>query len=71
LIRDRENGWLFCLDQTAAFHEAVDRALSDPVLTRRMAIKGAAISQQYSLGALAARLKSLYEELIREKQCAT
>jgi alpha-maltose-1-phosphate synthase len=71
LIRDRENGWLFCLDQTAAFHEAIDRALSDPVLTRRMAIQGAAISQQYSLGALAGRLKSLYEELIREKQCAT
>jgi alpha-maltose-1-phosphate synthase len=71
LIRDRENGWLFCLDQVAAFHEAVDRALLDPALARRMAFQGAAVSQQYSLGALAARLKGIYEELIREKQCAT
>jgi alpha-maltose-1-phosphate synthase len=71
LIRDRENGWLFCLDEAATFHEAVDRALLDPALARRMAFQGAAVSQQYSLSALAARLKSIYEELIREKQCAT
>ena len=71
LVRDQENGWLFCLDQTEAFHTAVDRALSDPALARRMAIRGAAISQEYSLSALASRLKNIYEELIREKQCAT
>jgi alpha-maltose-1-phosphate synthase len=71
LVRDKENGWLFCLDQTAAFHEAVDRALSDPALAQHMASKGAAISQQYGLTALAGRLKNLYEELIREKRCAT
>jgi glycosyltransferase involved in cell wall biosynthesis len=71
LVRDRENGWLFCLDQAAAFHEAVDRALSDPALARSMAAKGAAISGEYSLTALAERLKRLYEDLIREKQCAT
>jgi len=71
LIRDGENGWLFSLDQTETFHEAVDRALADPALARRMASRGAAISQQYNLAALAGRLKKLYEELIREKQCAT
>src|SRR5580658_9197284 len=56
LIRDRENGWLFSLDQAAAFQEAVDHALSDPALARRMAFRGAAVSQQYSLTTLAARL---------------
>jgi alpha-maltose-1-phosphate synthase len=71
LVRDQENGWLFCLDQAAAFHEAIDRALSDPALARSMAAKGAVISQEYSLSALAGRLKKLYEDLIREKQCAT
>jgi starch synthase len=71
LIRDGENGWLFNLDQAGPFHQAVDRALKDPALARRMAGLGAAVSQQYSLTALAARLKKLYEELILEKQCAT
>ncbi len=71
LIRDGENGWLFCLEQPAAFQNAVDRALTNPTLACRMATQGAVLSQQYSLGALAGRLSRLYEELIREKQCAT
>jgi glycosyltransferase involved in cell wall biosynthesis len=71
LIREGENGWLFSLDQTGPFHEAVDRALADPALARQMARRGAAISQQYGITALAGRLKKLYEELILEKQCAT
>jgi glycosyltransferase involved in cell wall biosynthesis len=71
LVRDGENGWLFGLDQPGAFQEAVDRALRDPALARQMAGRGAAVSQQYSITALAGRLKKLYEELIREKQCAT
>jgi alpha-maltose-1-phosphate synthase len=71
LIRNGENGWLFGLDQNAPFHAAVDRTLTNPALARCMAERGAAISQEYSLSALAGRLKKLYEELIREKQCAT
>jgi glycosyltransferase involved in cell wall biosynthesis len=71
LIRDQENGWLFRLDQAAAFHEAIDRALSNPSLVRQMADRGTVISQQYSLAALAGRLKRLYEELIMENQCVT
>jgi len=69
-IRHGENGWLFHLDRPDAFHEAVDRALTNPALARRMGQCGAAISQQYSVTALAGRMKKLYEELIREKQCA-
>jgi glycosyltransferase involved in cell wall biosynthesis len=71
LIREGENGWLFQLDRPQPFHEAVNRALTDPVLVRRMASAGAAVSQQYSLSALASRLKTLYETLIQEKRCAT
>jgi glycosyltransferase involved in cell wall biosynthesis len=70
LIKDGENGWLFNLDQAGPFHDAVHRALTDPALSRRMASCGAALTQEYSLKALAGRLKKLYEELIQEKQCA-
>jgi len=71
LIRDGENGWLFGLDQPGPFHAAIDRALTDRALAHRMAGHGAALSQQYSLAAVAGRLKKLYEELILENQCAT
>jgi glycosyltransferase involved in cell wall biosynthesis len=71
LLRHGENGWLFALDDPRVFHEALDLALSDAVLARRMANRGAHVSQQHSLGVLAARLKKLYEQLIEEKRCAT
>jgi glycosyltransferase involved in cell wall biosynthesis len=71
LLRHGENGWLFALDEPRVFHEALDLALSDAVLARCMANRGARISQQHSLGVLAARLKKLYEQLIEEKRCVT
>ena len=71
LVRHGENGWLFALDEPRVFHEALDLALSDAVLARCMANRGARISQQHSLGVLAARLKKLYEQLIEEKRCVT
>ena len=71
LIRNGENGWLFCLEESAGFHEAIDQVLSDPGMAQRMASNGTAISQRYSLATVAGRLKGLYEELIREHQCAT
>jgi glycosyltransferase involved in cell wall biosynthesis len=70
LIQHQHNGWLFDLEQPQSFHEGVDAALLDPALARCMATRGAAISKCHSLSAVAARLKGLYEELIREKQCA-
>jgi glycosyltransferase involved in cell wall biosynthesis len=71
LIRDGENGWLFSLDQPGQFHAAIDRALAAPATAGQMANRGTATSQQYSIGAVAGRIKRLYEELTREKQCAT
>jgi alpha-maltose-1-phosphate synthase len=71
LIRDGENGWLFFLDHPAQFHEAIDRALLHPLDAKRMANRGAIATQEYSITAVAGRIKRLYLELAREKQCTT
>ncbi|HUD47880.1 MAG TPA: glycosyltransferase family 4 protein [Candidatus Baltobacteraceae bacterium] len=71
LLRHGENGWLFALEEPRSFHQTLDLALSDVALARRMAGRGALVSQQHGLGVLAARLKKLYEQLIEEKRCAT
>lgn len=69
LIRQGENGWLFSLDQPDCFHQALDRTLEDPALAKKLARAGAKASAEFGLGAMASRLKSLYEELIQEKRC--
>ena len=66
-----ENGWLFDLDQPQAFHEALDWTLAHPEQAKQMAARGGRVSEQYGIEALAGRMKSLYEHLIEEKQCAT
>ncbi|HEX3720042.1 MAG TPA: glycosyltransferase family 4 protein [Verrucomicrobiae bacterium] len=71
LIRHSENGWLFSLERPQEFHGALNVALTDKSLARSMAHRGANVSQEFSLGALAGRLKKLYEQLIEEKRCAT
>ncbi|HEX3989015.1 MAG TPA: glycosyltransferase family 4 protein, partial [Verrucomicrobiae bacterium] len=71
LIRHGENGWIFDLDDPEGFREGIDRILSDREMVQRMAKLGQAVSQQYSLTALASRMKRLYEELIFEKRCDT
>ena len=71
LIRHGENGWLFDLENPDSFHLAVNDSLGDAARARRMASAGAVVSQRHSLASVASSLKSLYEELVREKQCAT
>jgi alpha-maltose-1-phosphate synthase len=71
LIRDGESGWLFDLDQPGQFHAAIDRTLAAPHLAACISKRGAAASQDYSVGAAARRIKSLYEDLAQAKQCAT
>jgi glycosyltransferase involved in cell wall biosynthesis len=72
LVRTGENGWLFDLDRPQTFHEALNRVLSNPDEARRMAERGAAmVRDDYSVSALAGRMKALYEQLIEDKQCAT
>lgn len=69
LVKPGENGWLFDLDEPDGFHQALDRTLTDRDLSRRMVERGAALARSFSVDSLAGRMKSLYEELIEEKQC--
>jgi glycosyltransferase involved in cell wall biosynthesis len=68
LIRNDENGWLFELGKPETFHDAVDRALSQPALRVRLAAAGGRIvGEYYDTTVLAGRMKSLYEQLIEEQ----
>jgi glycosyltransferase involved in cell wall biosynthesis len=71
LIEHGRNGWLFDLDQPNDFNETLARALKDTTRLKEMAANGARIAQQYSIRALAVRMKGLYEQLIEQKLCAT
>jgi glycosyltransferase involved in cell wall biosynthesis len=70
LIESGHNGWLFDLAQPQTFHDALSHTLEQPKLAKEMAQRGAAVSERYSVKALAGQLKTLYEDLIREKRCA-
>jgi glycosyltransferase involved in cell wall biosynthesis len=68
LVRDGQNGWLFDLENPATFHAPLAQALSKSDAAQRMLRRGdAEVHAQYDLGALAARMKGLYQELIEEK----
>lgn len=67
LIRDGHNGWLFDLEAPATFHNALDWALAHPGIARQMAQEGASLSEQYSVHALAGKMKALYQQLTEEK----
>jgi len=57
---------------TACDHRALNQALTDAQHSEQLAIRGAEkVNREYGLGALAGRLKQLYEQLIEEKACAT
>jgi glycosyltransferase involved in cell wall biosynthesis len=71
LIQSGHNGWLFDLNEPQTFHDALAQTLNEPHLAKEMAQRGASVIERYSMSALAARLKGLYEELIEEKKCAT
>jgi starch synthase len=71
LIKQGENGWLFDLENPQAFHASLDRTLADPALSKQMVGRGAEVTRQYSINALAGRVKALYEQLIEEKKCTT
>src|SRR5580765_4873826 len=69
LIEHGQNGWLFDLEKPETFHDALERTLANPQAAREMAARGAAKTrEQYSVHALAGRMKSLYEELMEAKQ---
>jgi len=67
LVRPGQNGWLFDLNEPAAFHELLDWTLAHPEQSREMARRGAKLSEQHSVPTLAGRMKVIYERLIEEK----
>jgi starch synthase len=68
LVQDGQNGWLFDLDKPETFHLPLAQALAKSDAARRMLRRGGhEVHTQYNISALAARMKSLYEELIEEK----
>jgi alpha-maltose-1-phosphate synthase len=72
LIENGKNGWLFDLEQPETFHNALERTLRNPQAAREMAARGAVkIRDQYSVNALAGRMKLLYAELMEAKRCVT
>jgi glycosyltransferase involved in cell wall biosynthesis len=72
LIEQGKNGWLFDLEKPETFHHALKKTLASPQAAREMVARGAAkVRDQYSVNALAGRMKRLYEELMEAKRCAT
>jgi glycosyltransferase involved in cell wall biosynthesis len=72
LIEHGENGWLFDLDKPGSFHTALAQTLANPQLAREMVERGKArVRENYSVNALAGRMKQLYEDLMEAKQCVT
>jgi glycosyltransferase involved in cell wall biosynthesis len=72
LIEDGRNGWLFDLEKPETFHDALETTLADSQTAREMVARGAAkVRRQYSVNALAGRMKLLYEELMEAKRCVT
>jgi glycosyltransferase involved in cell wall biosynthesis len=72
LVEQGKNGWLFDLENAAEFHDALAAVLNDPVRGKDMAERGKQlVLNRYSVSALAGRLKTLYQALIEERQCAT
>jgi glycosyltransferase involved in cell wall biosynthesis len=72
LVEHGTNGWIFDLTEPWGFHRALDETLAHPERAAEMARRGAAkAGQEYGLGAVAGKMKKVYEELLEEKQCAT
>jgi glycosyltransferase involved in cell wall biosynthesis len=68
LVQENENGHLFDLNQEEEFHLALQRILESPPHARRIGENGHALAgRDYDSLLLARRMKTLYEELIREK----
>ncbi len=63
-----ENGWFLDFNSPATFHAALDATLGDPDLRRQLAAAGKKMAADYSIAAVAARVESLYAELIQEER---
>lgn len=71
IIRDGENGFLFDLEEPKGLIDAVDAVLGNPEAAREMTGRGRGlVRQEFDNSAVTGRVKSLYEEVVREHaQC--
>ena len=68
LVEQGDNGWLFDLARPEEFHVAVDQVLGNPDWrSRSIAAGNKRVVTEYDSTVLSARMKSLYENLIDEK----
>jgi len=68
LIQHRRNGWLFDLENPHGFHEAIDEVLRDSELRKATIEHGRELARtNYDTHLLATKIKTLYDELIEEK----
>ena len=68
LIEDGSNAHLFDLKSPENFHAAVDRCLNDADHARQIGCRGFSRAQDFDTVRLAARVRSLYDELLQEKR---
>jgi glycosyltransferase involved in cell wall biosynthesis len=72
LVKQGENGFLFDLDRPETFHAAVDALLADKPRSRAMAQIGhEEVRRNFSVHAVAGKMKALYQELIEQRLCVT
>jgi glycosyltransferase involved in cell wall biosynthesis len=68
LVKHGENGWLFDLENSRAFHEAADATLSNPSQRRQFADAGKKmVEADYTIAAIGRRMKTIYDDLIEDK----
>jgi starch synthase len=68
LVEEGVNGRLFDLNDAKAFHAAVDRCLTDASHAREIGCNGFKRAQEFDTVRLAARVRDLYEDLLKEKR---
>jgi glycosyltransferase involved in cell wall biosynthesis len=68
LVENGRNGWLFDLENPRTFHEQLENALGNSDAAKNVLRQSAdQVEKEFSIVALAGRMKKLYEELIQEK----
>ena len=68
LVKEGENGHLFTVGNDDEFHRGLEQILASPEHADRLAANGHELAaSEYDTLILSRRLKSLYEELLREK----
>lgn len=68
LVEEGVNGHLFDLADPAKFHANVDACLNNPNHAREIGCNGFRRAQEFDTVRLAARVRDLYEELLKEKR---